>query len=99
MGIGPRYCRSGSGSNLAPQLGQDRLVDLTATAQLWQRPSRLATDGVRLAGVQNWRVVGPRRMVEGRIFPRATMARMVSKEHPGRKGCSVSRTCQGPMAF
>jgi hypothetical protein len=48
---------------------------------------------------QNWRVVGPRTIVVGPIFPRCANFTIVSYEQGGRNGCDSSRTCQGPIAF
>lgn len=67
--------------------------------QLWQVPKRCPMPGARLARVQNWRVVGPRITVVGPTLPARIKARIVSYEHPGRKGCAGSRMNHGPMAF
>ncbi|MBX3361295.1 MAG: hypothetical protein KF912_06005 [Phycisphaeraceae bacterium] len=55
--------------------------------------------GTRLAISQNCRVLGPRTMVAGVIFPLIAMAFMTAYEQPGRKGCSMSLMNHGPMWF
>jgi hypothetical protein len=55
--------------------------------------------GTRLAGVQNWCVVGPRMTDSTETRPRPTSITIVSYEHPVWKGASGLRTDQGPIAF